>query len=417
MGSSSAPKRAPRSGAPCSAMPVDNGDQQVSIEEDRRRKVFTNLEVARFVSAFGVLVWHYQHFSFTGGETGLLDPHEQPMFFLLKPFFLYGFYGVEFFWTLSGFIFFVTYSEKLRRGQVGAAQFSILRLSRLYPLHLLTALFVFLAQPLYVALNANRESFVYQHNTLWDLFLNLALVSHWRPLSNYSLNGPFWSVSVEIFVYIAFYILVRYLPRTGLSAPLVAILGWALAVGLELSHLYFVPNILLAFNLFFTGGVIYQIYRWASNLASVHLNLVRGAAFLALAASVGAVVMYVDLAEAVDQLHRLVLYSSFGLTVLALSLVPQVQGRLGRIGAVLGSTTYASYLVHFPVQLTMAIAFSAVGAAIPWSDWRFMILWMATVYIASIWSYRRIELPFQVAIRRRFMSPRPVRAGRTSEMA
>lgn len=64
----------------------------------------------------------------------------QPFYALLKPFSEYGWYGVQAFWSISGFIFFWRYRDSVALGQVGGWRFFVLRFSRLYPLHLATLL-------------------------------------------------------------------------------------------------------------------------------------------------------------------------------------------------------------------------------------------------------------------------------------
>ncbi len=64
------------------------------------------IELLRFASAVAVLVFHYQHFAFSGGEQVNFVAREQPFYSVLHLFYNYGFYGVQVFWCISGFIFF-----------------------------------------------------------------------------------------------------------------------------------------------------------------------------------------------------------------------------------------------------------------------------------------------------------------------
>ena len=65
------------------------------------------LELIRFISAFAILIWHYQHFSFVADKPENFNREQQPYYYILILFYNYGGAGVQIFWSLSGFIFFL----------------------------------------------------------------------------------------------------------------------------------------------------------------------------------------------------------------------------------------------------------------------------------------------------------------------
>ncbi|MFL6708392.1 MAG: hypothetical protein ACJ8HI_09315, partial [Massilia sp.] len=67
------------------------------------------LELVRFLCAFAVLVYHYQHFAYVGAHAEGLDRSTLPFYHYLRLFYECGFYGVQIFWCISGFIFFWKY--------------------------------------------------------------------------------------------------------------------------------------------------------------------------------------------------------------------------------------------------------------------------------------------------------------------
>ena len=83
------------------------------------------------------------------------DRTEQPLYRLLWPFYEHGMYAVPLFFVLSGFVFFHLYAEAVRTGGVVAYEFFVLRLSRLYPLHVATLLLVLIGQAVAKALNGD----------------------------------------------------------------------------------------------------------------------------------------------------------------------------------------------------------------------------------------------------------------------
>ena len=122
------------------------------------------LELLRFVAAFAVLIWHYQHFAYVADKAVDLARTSLPLYGLLQPFYEAGEHGVWLFWCISGYIFFWKYRDAIHDRSTGGWTFFVLRLSRLYPLHLVTLLLVAILQPIYFGLNG--YFFVYQDNDL-----------------------------------------------------------------------------------------------------------------------------------------------------------------------------------------------------------------------------------------------------------
>ena len=113
-------------------------------------------------------------------------------------FYNYGWMGVEFFFALSGFIFFHYYYGLIQDRRIGAGEFFKRRFARLYPLHGLTMLIVIVLQEIYR--QQHGSNFVYPPGTPADLFQAVTLTSHWWPNQEFFFNGPSWSISVECFL-------------------------------------------------------------------------------------------------------------------------------------------------------------------------------------------------------------------------
>jgi len=76
-------------------------------------------------------------------------------------------------------------------------------MSRLYPLHFLTLMFVLLLQFFYeffLDLQMNQG-----YNDFYHFILNLFFVSSWGLEEGNSYNLPIWSVSKEIIAYLVFF--------------------------------------------------------------------------------------------------------------------------------------------------------------------------------------------------------------------
>ena len=177
---------------------------------------FETLDALRGLAALAVVFWHWRHFYFDPAARVLpgLNDVSYPLDQLFGPLYRYGFLGVDLFFIISGFVFFHLYMKPIETGTVGGSRFAMLRVSRLYPLHLLTLLVVAGLQPLYT--EQTGSFFVYQDNGTAAFVRQILFASNWGAQWPYSFNGPIWSVSIEVLLYLSFFIVARL----GLTAPL-----------------------------------------------------------------------------------------------------------------------------------------------------------------------------------------------------
>lgn len=163
----------------------------------------------RFMAALAVLSSHMWP----------LAEEPNPVQPLAKSLFHEGFAGVSFFFMLSGFILSHTYQSKLATGLISRGKYLALRLARIAPLHWLVALaFVGLAG------RGAAEG--------GKVALNLALLHSWVPDSGwyFSVVGPSWSLSDEVFFYTCFAFLAFLTPRVLVQFAAVLLLADAAMV-------------------------------------------------------------------------------------------------------------------------------------------------------------------------------------------
>src|SRR5205085_1661265 len=113
-------------------------------------------------------LWHYQHFAPS------LYPYAAP----LALFYREGWRLVDLFFCLSGFVFFMNYESTINEGRISFKRFMLLRISRLYPLHLFTLILVTALQGvLFARTGAFR---LYAENDLAHFIINLFMLqSEW----------------------------------------------------------------------------------------------------------------------------------------------------------------------------------------------------------------------------------------------
>jgi peptidoglycan/LPS O-acetylase OafA/YrhL len=346
------------------------------------------LELLRFVAALAVLVWHYQHFSFNGSGLAVVRT-QQPFYALLWPFYEFGWYGVQIFWGISGFIFFWRYRQQVADGSVGPWDFFVLRFSRLYPLHVLTLLLVAVLQLVYAS--GQGPYFVYQYNDRYHFLLQLLLASHWGAQVGYSFNAPIWSISVEVLVYFLFFIGIRLAGKTLLLHGLALIL----CIGLKLGGMSTPVTDCLGF--FYGGGLAAIVFlrRCAAGAALCR----RLAWLLVFAAPCAAVTWLPRMVVPEAAFYFLLAYIPLLLYCLAQPIAwPPLLARTIEVG---GNLTYSSYLLHFPIQLLLILYFRRAGVQIPVYSSALFLFYMGAVVISAYLSYRHFELPTQRLLRRR----------------
>ena len=129
-----------------------------------------------------------------------------------------GYIWVEFFFALSGFILFYAYGARFGAGLRAEAigPFLVARLSRIYPLQLVTLLAVMVLEADRHFVESRRlgvgffEVPVFAGRTAGTFLTNLFMVQAWGFRDVLSWNVPAWFVSVEFFLYLVCPVLILF---------------------------------------------------------------------------------------------------------------------------------------------------------------------------------------------------------------
>jgi peptidoglycan/LPS O-acetylase OafA/YrhL len=313
-------------------------DKQVrSHEADRVAQPsghFETLDALRGVCAILTVLFHF---------------HVQGVIYSL-PIVRHGWMFVDFFFVLSGFVILHTYGERLADGSVGLARFMILRVARIYPLHLFM-LVVLIGYELLrsMGLGSGRPAFDEAHS-MAAIVSNLALLQAMGVHHGLTWNGVSWSIAAEMWAYLLFGVVFVVWPREGLKlfgafglAALVLLL-WLSRDGLDATY----DNGYLRGILGFSIGVGVR--------AAYGAGLRAGGTLLECAAVVTMVIVVTIVPEGratflllpVMALNVLVFASRGGA-------VSRILGT--RIPRFLGTISYSIYMTH---SLALVIAFEVI---------------------------------------------------------
>lgn len=374
-----------------------------------KAKRLYSLDVLRGVAALAVIFWHWQHFfAVRGTWQAVWSRSMEPHYLLFKPLYDQGWVAVDIFFAVSGFVFFWLYLEPVRRRDIGAGRFALQRLSRLYPLYVAT---LFVAAALELAFHrASGAWFIFDAND-WSHFVkSVFLVQNWLPPDEaQSFNGPAWAVSIEVLLYIVFFVAVR----CGLRGPLAA----ACLAGLGGVIFFRDGQIGRGMMGFFWGGVTY--YAVQAVAARRHAKTLAGAVMLtALAVWTIAIsdiylsfhaALFAMLPRAGAQFLAGHEYPVFlfafilivvPLTLAVLALHEECFGGGWARFTLLGDISYSTYMIHFSMQLVLALLALHLG----WIPAYFMHGWVMLAFYAvliglGVLSYTCFERPAQAFIR------------------
>ena len=345
---------------------------------------FTLIDALRGAAAIAVLFYHYMHFFMSG-----TDHTRQLAYFQLQPghawlslLYEYGFYSVQVFWIISGFVFAVVYLGR----PATTREFVVNRFARLYPLHLLTLLVVALLQG--IALRRLGHTLFFD-NYDWPHFaLQLGFASDWLNWTDHSFNGPIWSVSVEVLIYAVFWALRPLLERVGwlglAAIILLCLLGNVFGVYTRVPMCGFY---------FFQGVALARLHEQLDRRGSGRLVACLGLTALGVAGLAWGGAMPREALE---------IPGLAGAVILLLAGAEQAAPPLlRRAGQWLGDNTYGLYLWHVPVQMLIFLVLlpSLDPAKLAQSAWFLVAFVLGTMALART-TFVLFERPMRERIRR-----------------
>ncbi len=191
----------------------------------------------------------------------VINKSNTELFSFYNTFLKEGYLGVGFFFTLSGYILTHVNLNKLQNNNFNFKSFYINRIARIYPMHILTLVLII---PLSLKL---LNSSIWQ----WSLrFIeNLFLLQSFIPIRShyFSFNLVSWSISNEIFFYLIFPFLLKFLMKLNdktlyfiVGFISIVILFLMFTVNQQYHHFLFYINPIFRLGDFILGIVLYKLF-------------------------------------------------------------------------------------------------------------------------------------------------------------
>jgi peptidoglycan/LPS O-acetylase OafA/YrhL len=252
-----------------------------------------------------------------------------------------------------------------------------------------TLLLVAILQTLYFM--KTNVYFVFQNNDIFHFILQLFFASGWGIDNSASFNQPIWSISVEIIVYLIFFLILRFVSQSILSCLAIILL----CLIAQLNHI--ASWIIDCLALFYLGGFTACV---ASDLektkhsSSVYV-LASGVLFVTpilLLAIHGQWIRYNIYIE----------YIYVGVLLFVMGKKINFNFTIEKMISNMGNMTYSSYLIHFPLQLLITLLYLFLHKNIPYYNKTFFIGFIIGTFVLAHYIYKWFELPMQNYIRRNY---------------
>ena len=346
----------------------------------------TNL--LRGICALAILIFHYQHFFKHGTGEADFDKTNQPFYFLFSTVYNSGYLAVQVFWCISGLIMTHSYINKKDNS---ARDYAVSRIARLYLLQIVTLLVVTVLHQ--ISFQKFNTFQIYENNDLFHFMLNLFFVQSWGFQKGFSFNGPTWSVSIGIMIYILFFFVISSLKRFKVWVPIVVLAVYKLTVNIELISPF---RDCLAYFFFGVGVYFCSLFVTKKFFKSLIVLI------LVIEVLVFSALRHLNLIS-FDPGGNGFIWS----TAFLVFFVAQIDGsRLAPLlikVRMLGDLSYSVFLWHVPIQVTIKLVQSkySIDNSIAYNK-LFFIFFIALTYCVGFLSYRFIEQPAQRIIRKRF---------------
>lgn len=341
-----------------------------------------SLDFLRGIAAYVVIFWHWKMFFYVNNTKPVIESNNLPFYDLFSIFYNHGLLAVEFFFCLSGFIFFYYFKSKIEIGDLSYKKFAVDRISRIYPLHIAT--FIIVAALQIISLHSSGYYLAFIYNDTYHAFLNIFMLHAWGFQSGFSYNAPSWSISIEIMLYLLFFIILTVKLNKPLLTIAMIILG---------AFLYpYSYNLSVGLFSFFSGGLLAISYEWISRRVSKSITLLASIVLL-----FSGVLILTFRSEFNPNWVAALLFIPVILTFTSISaLRPLFLKKIKFFGDI----SFSIYLIHFPLMIITSILVNLLGVdkSLYLNEYFFIGFVMVLTLLGAL-SHYYFEMPLMKFIR------------------
>ncbi|MEA5457538.1 acyltransferase [Arcicella sp. LKC2W] len=337
------------------------------------KKIINSIQFLRGLAALAVVIHH------TGGYVKrYYEPH-----LLLGDYFSIGFAGVDLFFVISGFIIHFT-SKNYLNNPSKIKEYLSKRFIRVYPIYwIITTLLFTLGWLITNVLHKNVFSIGYPHTFIAYLQTYLLFPLH------FAINPVTWTLSYEIFFYVIFALLI--VSKRLIIIPLLILLGsfYNIFISQSGSELTYFNFIFSGYNFEFAlGCLIFQFYE--------KIQLSKALSLILLSVAIFIIIYFGYDVSDVDSFQRVLTFGLPSGLILLTLLNLEKNGFISfpKLFLTLGDSSYALYLIHFPMMLLMNKIPQMLGyqfTAIQEINYSYFII--ISIVITSIFVHKWIEKP------------------------
>ena len=311
--------------------------------------------------------------------------------------------SVSYFFTLSGFIMAIAYYS-LDNKKLDNARYAVARFARIYPVYLI-GLLVMVPLVMYTGNNGKKA-----------LLLNLTLLQAWFPGYAMTFNSPSWALSVEVFFYVAFpillFLLAKRSPKFLLGIAVVLWLASQVFHSYLLNHyyqpypspehdfIYYFP--LLHLNAFLVGLVFGMLFKRYRQRIEIGPKATFWGVLLSFAVICLTIMYWHEISAWLGisiALTNGLLSPLFGLFIIFLSLDTSVISRFmqHKTLVLLGEASFAIYILQEPIS---QIYYYQFALRTNWSNALHFYILIGLVISISLVTFKWVENPTRLWLRK-----------------
>jgi peptidoglycan/LPS O-acetylase OafA/YrhL len=359
-----------------------------------QKKHFQSLDAFRGIAAVMIIIFHSSFYMDTLPNALIVNSN----------------IFVDFFFILSGFVMGYAYLDRLS-GETSLKEFVLLRFARLYPLHLFMLLVwvPFIGIKIYLFNQGVGATDPTIDNNVVSFIKNVFLL---QGFSSLSWNYPAWSISVEFFTYIIFFMVFSVLVRFPQYQQYIAISIIIVATYILKEDILSIKGFLKCISEFFLGvGVLYLYQK-----TSLKINSFSVVLFTLLESISLILTLYVISKIGENNAYLHVTVAMFAMLIYIFSV--QNEGVISRVlqksfFQYLGKISYSIYMTHaiivtsaYNIMMylfdlkTGGVTGVDTGLVYPYAFYVNILFIVIVLGISSL-TYRYIELPWQQIIKKR----------------